>query len=80
MACDCIRHVNDGLAEMNLHLAIAVVAPGSPPRAVVELHRHGPSKLKDFQMAANHCPFCGEAYSDDPRRGSPSDEAPTHVH
>lgn len=80
MACDCLRHVNDGLAQFNAHVAIALI--GTDPQALVKTHYHGPEEAEiPYFLVAAYCPFCGECYAGEPAIGrSSTGEVSSHVH
>ncbi|GGL48122.1 hypothetical protein [Caulobacter rhizosphaerae] len=82
MACDCLRHVNNGLAKLNAHVAVALMAPGADPQALVETHSHGADEVDTpYFLVATFCPFCGERYATAPPIGvDTAGEVSSHVH
>ncbi len=82
MACDCLRHVNDGLAKFNAHVAVALPVPGGDPQAIVETHQNTKADGAPYHLLATFCPFCGERYGHDPAIGisAAGGEVASHVH
>ena len=71
--CDCIKMVNDALADKNTILSQAITFGKSKnPGLMIETDRieKGRGKPSKCVMFASYCPFCGEKYdSEDKTNG-----------
>lgn len=80
MACECAKRVNLGLKIFNTQICEAV-GPSERLQVVVHTHSISDESAVSAMVLAAYCPFCGEAYSDEPQAGGANTgEVPNHVH
>ena len=58
--CNCIKKVNEKLAEYNGILVTNLLA--DPPRAMVDVCKIASRGKKPPLFEASYCPFCGAKY------------------
>lgn len=67
MNCDCIKRINEKLAEQNLELDTSIVGIMSPkPAIMLYVSTHWKDSTKKVRgkrpatVIVSHCPFCGK--------------------
>ena len=64
--CECIKRVNEKLAEHNTRIEVPWIGPQLPFVTTIKLDEK--KRGKPVRMFATHCPFCGEKYGEEERR------------
>jgi hypothetical protein len=64
--CECIRLVNESIAEHNSKLCLALYLSSKPPRVLISTERLDTSKRgKSISLTSSFCPFCGKNYDEE---------------